>query len=70
MNETSIIGLVLVNVVAAMVIGAIYFSPAVAGRAWMATIGKTPEDIKATNKPSLYIVTTVLALFRRRCSPQ
>lgn len=53
-----------------MVIGAIYFSPAVAGRAWMATIGKTPEDILATNKPSLYIVTAVLALFKRRSSPQ
>ena len=70
MNETSIIGLALVDVVAAMVFDAVYYSPAVAGRAWMATIGKTPEDIKTTNKPSLYIVTAVLALFRRQCSPQ
>ena len=53
-----------------MVIGTIYFSPAVAGRAWMATIGKTPEDIIGTDKPSLYIVTAVLALFKRRSSPQ
>jgi len=35
----------------------------------MATIGKTPEDIKANNKPPLYITTGVLALLRRRCSP-
>lgn len=54
----------LVSVVAAMVIGAIYYSPAVAGRAWMAAIGKTPEEIKANNKPSLYAVTAVLALLQ------
>ena len=54
----------LVSVVAAMVIGAIYYSPAVAGRAWMAAIGKTPEEIKANNKPSLYVVTAVLALLQ------
>ena len=54
----------LVSVVAAMVIGAIYYSPAVAGRAWMAAIGKTAEEIKANNKPSLYVVTAVLALLQ------
>ena len=54
----------LVSVVAAMVIGAIYYSPALAGRAWMAAIGKTPEEIKANNKPSLYVVTAVLALLQ------
>jgi hypothetical protein len=69
LNGTSIIGLALVNVVAEMVIGAIYYSPAFAGRTWMATIGKAPEDIKANNKPPLSIATAVLALFRRRCSP-
>jgi len=51
----------LVSVVAAMAIGAIYYSPAVAGKAWMNAIGKTPEEIKASAKPSMYIVTAVLA---------
>lgn len=44
-----------------MAIGAIYYSPAVAGKAWMNAIGKTPEEIKASAKPSMYIVTAVLA---------
>lgn len=54
----------LVSVVAAMAIGAIYYSPAVAGRAWMNAIGKTPEEIKASAKPSMYIVTAVLAFLQ------
>ena len=35
---------VVVAAVAGMVIGAVYFMPAVAGNAWMKAIGKTPED--------------------------
>lgn len=54
----------LVSVVAAMVIGAIYYSPAVAGKAWMNAIGKTPEEIKASAKPSMYVVTAVLAFLQ------
>jgi len=54
----------LVSVVAAMVIGTIYYHPAVVGRAWMAAIGKTPEEIKASAKPALYFVTAVLALLQ------
>lgn len=51
----------LVAAVAAMVIGAVYFMPAVVGRAWMSAIGKTQEELKAANRPSLYVVTAVLA---------
>jgi len=54
----------LVSVVAAMAIGAIYYSPAVAGKAWMNAIGKTPEEIKASAKPSMYVVTAVLAFLQ------
>ena len=54
----------MVSVVAAMVIGTIYYHPAVAGRAWMAAIGKTPEQIKADTKPTLYVITAVLALLQ------
>lgn len=51
----------LVSAAAAMVIGTVYFMPAVAGRAWMKAIGKTPEEIKAANRPSLYVVAAILA---------
>ena len=54
----------LVSVVAAIAIGAIYYSPAVAGKAWMNAIGKTPEEIKASAKPSMYVVTAVLAFLQ------
>jgi hypothetical protein len=54
----------LVAMVAAMVIGAVYYMPAVAGRVWMNAIGKTPEDLKAANRPALYIVTAVLAFLQ------
>ncbi len=51
----------LVCTVAAMLIGTVYYMPAVAGRAWMNAIGKTHEQQKAENRPSLYIVTAILA---------
>lgn len=51
----------LVSAAAAMVIGTIYFMPAVAGRAWMKAIGKTQEELKAANRPSLYILSAIFA---------
>lgn len=54
----------LISAAAAMVIGTIYFMPAVAGRAWMKAIGKTQDELKAANRPSLYVVAAVLAFLQ------
>ena len=51
---------VLVAAVATMVIGSIYYMPAVAGRAWMKAIGKTEEEIRAANRPILFVIAAVL----------
>ncbi|MDA0369232.1 MAG: DUF1761 domain-containing protein [Proteobacteria bacterium] len=54
----------LVAAVAAMAIGTIYYMPAVAGRAWMKAIGKTPAQLKESNRPSLYVVSAILAFLQ------
>ncbi len=38
--------------------------PAVAGRAWMRAIGKTPAQLKESNRPSLYLVSAILAFLQ------
>ena len=53
---------VVVAAVAGMVIGAVYFMPAVAGNAWMKAIGKTPEDFTGGNQPVLYALAAVFTL--------
>jgi hypothetical protein len=53
---------VVVAAVAGMVIGAVYFMPAVAGKAWMKAIGKTPEDLTGANQPVLYALAAVFTL--------
>jgi hypothetical protein len=52
---------VLVATIAAMVIGFLWYMPAVAGKAWMAAIGKTEAEIRAAGKPSIYIAAVVVA---------
>ncbi|NQV81744.1 MAG: DUF1761 domain-containing protein [Alphaproteobacteria bacterium] len=54
----------LVAAAAAMAIGAIYYLPAVAGRAWMKAIGKTEQEVRAANRPILYVVTAILAFLQ------
>ncbi|MBT3396936.1 MAG: DUF1761 domain-containing protein [Alphaproteobacteria bacterium] len=53
---------VVVAAVAGMVIGAVYFMPAVAGNAWMKALGKTPDDFKGANQPVLYAMAAVFTL--------
>ena len=53
---------VIVATVAGMVIGAVYFMPAVAGKAWMNSIGKTAEDLSGANQPVLYILAAIFQL--------
>ncbi len=55
---------VLVAAVATMVIGSIYYMPAVAGRAWMKAIGKTEEEIRAANRPILFVIAAVLSMIQ------
>ncbi|MBM3508302.1 MAG: DUF1761 domain-containing protein [Alphaproteobacteria bacterium] len=55
---------VLVATVAAMIIGFIWYMPALAGKTWMAAIGKTEAEIRAGAKPSIYIAAFVLALLQ------
>lgn len=53
---------VLITTVAAMVIGFVWYLPAVAGKTWMAAIGKTEAELRAAGTPSIYIAAVVLAL--------
>lgn len=53
---------VVVAAITGMVIGGVYFMPAVAGKAWMKAIGKTEEDLKGANQPVLYVVAAVFTL--------
>ena len=53
---------VVVAAVVGMVIGAVYYSPRVAGRAWMAAIGKTEEDLRGANRPILFLFAAILTL--------
>ena len=55
---------VLVAAVATMVIVSIYYMPAVAGRAWMKAIGKTEEEIRAANRPILFVIAAVLSMIQ------
>ena len=55
---------VLVAAVATMVIVSIYYMPAVAGRAWMKEIGKTEEEIRAANRPILFVIAAVLSVIQ------
>ena len=53
---------VVVAAIAGMVIGAAYFMPAVAGRAWMKSIGKTAEDLSGANQPVQYVLAAIFQL--------
>ena len=53
---------VVVAALAGMVIGAAYFMPALAGRAWMKSIGKTAEDLSGANQPVLYVFAAIFQL--------
>ncbi len=53
---------VLVSAIAAMIIGAVYYLPAVAGKAWMNAIGKTEAEVRAAMTPRVLIAGFVLAI--------
>lgn len=48
--------------VVGMIIGAIYYHPAVVGKAWMAATGRTDEQLKANNGAMLWVVTIIVTL--------
>ncbi len=52
---------VLVAAIANMVLGALWYSPAVFGKMWMKAAGKTPKDIEASKKdmPKYYALSFV-----------
>ena len=52
---------ILVAAVAYMALGAIWFSPALFGNAWMKGIGKTKEQVTADFSPANYVVGIVTA---------
>lgn len=59
---------VLVAAVVSMVIGFVYYSPAVVGKPWMKLMGTTPKSMKAAQKKmgmlySLSFVTTLIAAY-------
>ena len=53
---------VVVATVVGMIIGAIYYHPSVVGKAWMASTGRTDEQLKANAGAMLWVVTTVITL--------
>ncbi len=53
---------VLVAAIINMVIGAIWYSPAVFGTTWMALVGKKPEDLQKGMLPRSYGLMFVAAL--------
>jgi hypothetical protein len=57
-NFVAVVVVALIN----MVIGAIYYSPAVAGRRWMALVGKRPEDMRREGAQRGYIGSFIGAL--------
>ena len=50
---------VVIAAVAGMIIGAVYFQPAVAGKAWMKAVGKTEEDLRDARRPVLYLAAAI-----------
>ncbi len=52
---------VILAVVAAMVIGFVFYLPAVFGRRWMELVGHTEESVKGGGPPLLYPIVIVAA---------
>jgi len=52
---------VIVAAVAYMALGAIWYSPALFGNAWMKGIGKTKEEVKAGASPMNYVFALILS---------
>lgn len=46
-----------------LVLGSIWYSPALFGNAWMKVAGKTKEELKGTNMPLVFIFTAILGIF-------
>jgi len=52
---------IIVAAIAYMVLGAIWYSPALFGNAWMKGIGKTKEQLKAGSSPLSYLWALILS---------
>lgn len=52
---------VIASTIAYMVLGALWYSPALFGKAWMSALGKTEEEIKAQSSPLNYIWALILS---------
>lgn len=50
---------VLIAAVINMVLGALWYSPALFAKTWLAALGKTPEDIKTSSTGLIYVVNTI-----------
>lgn len=53
---------ILVTGIASMVIGFVWYSKPVFGKAWMEAIGKTEDQLKKEAKPAMYVWALILAL--------
>lgn len=53
---------VIVSAIACMVLGAIWYMPAVLGNIWMKEVGKSQEDLKKNANASAYVMMFVGAL--------
>ena len=52
---------VLVGALVPLVMGFIWYNPALFGKAWMKSIGMTDEDAKKGNMPVIFVVSFILA---------
>jgi hypothetical protein len=52
---------VLVSAVAYMILGAIWYSPAIFGKVWMRAIGKTADQVKADSSAMNYVWAIIAA---------
>lgn len=52
---------VVVSAVAYMALGALWYSPALFGKAWMKGIGKTEAQVRANAKPSNYVLALLMS---------
>ena len=57
-------GSVLAAAIAAMVVGFVWYLPAIAGNAWSKATGKTAEEMRAAMTPVVLIEGFVIALFK------
>jgi len=53
---------VILSAAAAMILGSVWYSPILFGKAWMNLINKTKDELRETNTPKTYLVTFISEL--------